>query len=101
MVGAALLVSGCAPSTNIQGKPDGTVDASGLVDAAPDPCGNSQLDPGEQCDDCHFAPDTPGLPMTQCGGYCDPNCNGTFDDADWNAGWYEYCQDRCPGNPGC
>jgi len=43
---------------------------------------------------CLHAPSTAGCPMTFPGGYCDPNANGAFDDADWNRGWYEF-QDYC------
>ncbi|WP_152629594.1 hypothetical protein [Haliangium ochraceum] len=39
---------------------------------------------------CQYAPSTPNCPMTAPGGYCDPNGNGTFDDADWVTGYYDY-----------
>jgi hypothetical protein len=28
--------------------------------------------------------------MTQPGGYCDPNGDGGYGDADWNLGYFEY-----------
>ncbi len=28
--------------------------------------------------------------MVQPGGYCDPNGDGSYDDADWVRGWNEY-----------
>lgn len=43
---------------------------------------------------CLHSPSTYGCPMTYPGGYCDPNGNGTFDDADWVLGYYEF-QDYC------
>jgi hypothetical protein len=43
---------------------------------------------------CNHGPSTPGCPMTFPGGYCDPNGNGSYDDANWTQGWYEY-QDYC------
>lgn len=43
---------------------------------------------------CLHAPSTAGCPMTYPGGYCDPNGNGSFDDADWVRGYYEF-QDYC------
>ncbi|MEM9490908.1 MAG: hypothetical protein AAGC55_17300, partial [Myxococcota bacterium] len=39
---------------------------------------------------CLYAPGTPNCPMTNPGGYCDRNMSGTYDDADWLAGWYDY-----------
>jgi hypothetical protein len=32
--------------------------------------------------------------MTQPGGYCDPNGDGSYDDGDWNMGWFDY-QAQC------
>lgn len=32
----------------------------------------------------------PGLRDAGAGGYCDPNGNGEFSDADWVRGWQEY-----------
>ncbi|MEZ4445379.1 MAG: hypothetical protein R3B72_40270 [Polyangiaceae bacterium] len=39
---------------------------------------------------CGHAPNTAGCPMTQPGGYCDPNGDGSYSDGDWTLGWYEY-----------
>lgn len=39
---------------------------------------------------CHHAPRTPGCWMTQPGGYCDPNGDGSYADADWVRGYYEH-----------
>ncbi len=41
---------------------------------------------------CNHAPRTPGCPMTQAGGYCDPNGDGSYSDADWVRGWNEFQQ---------
>ncbi|MCB9712986.1 MAG: hypothetical protein H6712_03980 [Myxococcales bacterium] len=44
---------------------------------------------------CHYPPGTdPDCGMLAPGGYCDPNGDGSFGDADWLTGWAEY-QDRC------
>lgn len=43
---------------------------------------------------CLYGPNIPGCPMTQPGGYCDPNGDGSFADADWVRGWNEY-RSRC------
>lgn len=45
---------------------------------------------------CLHGPSTPGCPQTYPGGYCDPNGDGSFSDADWNQGWYDY-QAACSG----
>ncbi len=57
-------------------------------DCGPCPCPCS----GDQNVDnfCNFAPNTPGCAMTSPGGYCDPNGNSSYDDADWEHGYYEY-----------
>jgi len=34
--------------------------------------------------------------MTFAGGYCDPNGDKSFDDADWSKGWSEYVS-KCGG----
>ncbi|PRQ05251.1 hypothetical protein [Enhygromyxa salina] len=39
---------------------------------------------------CHHGPNTAGCPMTQPGGYCDPNGDGSYQDADWNLGFFDY-----------
>ncbi|MCS6915574.1 MAG: hypothetical protein RMK29_00295 [Myxococcales bacterium] len=43
---------------------------------------------------CHHGPRTAGCPMTFPGGYCDPNGDGSYADADWVRGYTEYHQ-RC------
>ena len=43
---------------------------------------------------CQHGPNTFGCPMTQPGGYCDPNGDGSYSDGDWNRGWFEY-NDYC------
>lgn len=39
---------------------------------------------------CFYGPSTPGCSMTFPGGYCDPNGDGSYSDADWVRGWTEY-----------
>lgn len=39
---------------------------------------------------CLYGPSAPGCDMTWPGGYCDPNGDGSFDDADWERGWYDH-----------
>ena len=39
---------------------------------------------------CHHPPNTAGCPMTAPGGYCDPNGDTSYDDADWDRGSIEY-----------
>jgi hypothetical protein len=39
---------------------------------------------------CNHGPQTPGCPMTFPGGYCDPNGNTGYEDADWVRGYNEY-----------
>jgi hypothetical protein len=41
---------------------------------------------------CLHSPSTPGCPMTDPWGYCDPNGDGSFSDADWNQGYQEFQQ---------
>jgi len=60
---------------------------------------------------CFYAPSTPGCAMTAPNGYCDPDGNGDFGDADWVEGWYGYaaqCGENQPApepepepEPGC
>lgn len=47
---------------------------------------------------CLYPPQTLNCPMTFPGGYCDPNGDASFDDADWEGGYYEY-QRLCGGAP--
>ncbi len=63
------------------------------VPKAEEPCPCVPDDP--QFDNfCLHSPSTPNCPMTEPGGYCDPNGNGDFSDADWDRGYYEYL-DQC------
>lgn len=39
---------------------------------------------------CHYPPGTAGCAMTQPGGYCDPNGDQSYADADWIRGYNEY-----------
>ena len=41
---------------------------------------------------CLYGPSTPGCSMTDPGGYCDPNGDGNFSDADWSRGYREFGQ---------
>ena len=43
---------------------------------------------------CLYGPSYPDCAMTAPGGYCDPNGDGDFSDADWTKGWYEH-HDKC------
>ncbi len=42
---------------------------------------------------CFFRPKTSGCFMTYPGGYCDPNGDGSYQDADWDRGYYQYKAD--------
>ena len=48
---------------------------------------------------CLYGVSYPGCAMTYPGGYCDPNGDGDFSDADWVRGYYEY-QAACPAGGG-
>jgi hypothetical protein len=39
---------------------------------------------------CRYPPQTAGVPATFPGGLCDPNGDGSYQDADWVAGWSCY-----------
>jgi hypothetical protein len=39
---------------------------------------------------CAHAPQTSGCPMTEPGGYCDPNADGSYEDADGGRGYDEF-----------
>lgn len=39
---------------------------------------------------CLYPVNTANCPMTSAGGYCDPNGDGSFNDADWVKGYNEY-----------
>ena len=58
------------------------------IDCGPCPCPCS-ADPNID-NFCNFAPKTKGCVMTEAGGYCDPNGDGSYTDADWEHGYYEY-----------
>jgi hypothetical protein len=73
---------GDAPSSN--GNPGGNPMSGGSCCAGDNLCANP--------------PSTPGCPMTAPGGYCDPNGDGSFTDADWGKGWQDY-QAACTGSP--
>jgi len=47
---------------------------------------------------CQYGPSYPGCTMTYPGGYCDPNGDGDFSDADWARGYYEYLDACGPGD---
>ncbi len=49
---------------------------------------------------CFYQPSTPGCGATQPFGVCDPNGDGSFSDADWDAGWFAY-QAECAGRCHC
>jgi hypothetical protein len=85
---------------------DGDADVGfdeGAADGAPDD-GPGDLPPDDAPADCPclagvdnfclYPHDTPGCAMLLPGGTCDPDGDGDFDDADWEAGWYAY-RDRC------
>ncbi len=44
---------------------------------------------------CHYSPRTAGCGMTFPGGYCDPNGDGSYGDADWTRGYTEF-HAACP-----
>jgi len=44
---------------------------------------------------CFYGPSTSGCSMTFPSGYCDPNGDGSYSDADWVKGWTEY-NSQCP-----
>lgn len=44
---------------------------------------------------CHYPPRTAGCAMTFPGGYCDPNGDGGYGDADWGRGFNEF-HAACP-----
>jgi hypothetical protein len=77
------------------------------VDPPQDPPSDPQDPPSSTCaclggvdNFCHYAAKTTDCPMTSPGGYCDPNGDGGYDDADWVTGWYDY-KDKCgaPSDP--
>ncbi len=46
---------------------------------------------------CFHPHQTQGCPQTFPGGYCDPNGDGSYEDADWVRGYYEY-RAVCPNS---
>ena len=48
---------------------------------------------------CFHSPDTVGCPMTAAGGYCDPNGDKSYSDADWVKGYYDHLYICGNGNP--
>ena len=56
---------------------------------APDQCPCKPNDPDFD-NFCHWPPNTPMCPMTASGGYCDPNGDQSYEDADWVKGYNEY-----------
>lgn len=41
---------------------------------------------------CQYGAGTAGCAMTFPGGYCDPDGNGDYADADWVTGWYDFAE---------
>lgn len=58
------------------------------------PCPCKPGNPPDFDNVCHWPPKTQGCPPTFPGGYCDPNGDGSYQDGDWNKGYYEY-HDKC------
>jgi hypothetical protein len=75
------------------GCPDNSCGADESCVSCPQDCGQCTCpcsnDPNFN-NFCHWPPGTQGCPMTQAGGYCDPNGDGSYDDADWNFGYFDY-----------
>ena len=61
-----------------------------------------QADPNLEPNFCHHLPipRIDGCPMTFPGGYCDPNGDLQYWDADYHLGYYMYQENCVPGN-GC
>lgn len=86
--------------------PEGFTDLCGHLDGethgpAPTPGGNPTS--GGCCAGdnlCANPPSTPGCAMTFPGGYCDPNGDGSYEDANWEKGYNQF-QKQCtsPSNP--
>ncbi len=107
----------CAPACG-DGSCNGAEDCGSCSDdcGACASCPNNQCGDGESClscpadcgnctcpcnpndpnfnNFCYYGPNTGGCPMTLAGGYCDPNGDGSYQDGDWNQGWYDY-QAQC------
>lgn len=75
--------------------------ASGRSGASPSPSPSPSPPPPAYCpcgsgidNFCSLSPNTADCPMTAPGGYCDPNGDGDYSDADWSKGWYDH-HDHC------
>jgi hypothetical protein len=60
------------------------------------PCDSNVKNPNF-CSDPAYMPKRANCPQTWPGGYCDPNGDGDFSDADWPKGDSEY-HSKCPGS---
>lgn len=78
--------------------PNGQCGEGESCQSCPDDCGECTCpcNPGDPNFNnfCYWPPNTGGCPMTMGGGYCDPNGDGSYQDGDWNQGWYDY-QAQC------
>ena len=72
----------------------GTFSKSASLSVADGDLAQCCIDAGNVSGFCEAAPGTSACPMTLPGGYCDPNGDASFDDADWVLGYYEY-QGQC------
>ena len=73
--------------------PNNSCDADESCVSCPEDCGGCTC----PCSDdpnfdnfCSYGPNTPDCPMTQPGGYCDPNGDQSYEDGDWNMGFFDY-----------
>lgn len=82
-----------ACSSGCESRPVGTDD----VCASPSPAPTTPQCPCRAGVDnyCLYPVATPGCAMTAGGGYCDPNGDGSFTDADWTRGYNEF-HAQCP-----
>jgi hypothetical protein len=98
----AELVTNTMPSSSCAGFQPGSICAATGGAAPPPPKPTTTAPPppapgGCACSAtvdnyCLYAKNTPGCAMTAPGGYCDPNGDGSFADADWIGGYVEYHQ---------
>lgn len=93
--------SGCLPQ-NVTGDKVCATLVGDTLGSAPT-TGGSNASGGTGCCNsdnmCANPPSTPGCAMTDPGGYCDPNGDGSFTDADWVKGYEEH-QSQCGGGSG-
>jgi hypothetical protein len=86
-------VSGCLPN-EVQGVQVCAALVGETFGTPPGPTGGTPSNDGTGCctgdNMCANAPSTPGCPMTAPGGYCDPNGDGSYTDADWVKGHEEH-----------